>query len=398
MPLSPSNILRSTRKPTTPAKSVLKLELVTGYPYSGFDGISNLWARTNGVISIYPSPYTDPIILNARWFNEDTDGLAADSHGEFAPILNSNTSSVSVGTYGGFIEGDIIADGVSQLATATFGDISIGQNRSNWIKWSNIGSLDFTIWKDNIAGERPLDWPGTVYALKQLGSKVVAYGTNGVSFLVPAANAYGLETIRTVGIKSKQAVAGNKNVHFFIDTVGQLWSLSDELQLLDYSEYLSSLGSPVLSWDTKNQMLYICDGTTGYVYSPKDKSMGKGPPNVTGMAYQGGTLYPVAPATITTPVFSQVTDIIDMGTHKFKTIFEVEIGTNISSIGTLQVAIDYRSDYSAAFSSTSWASVPVKGSVLITALGREFRIKTKLLAYEYIEIDYMKIHGLVHDH
>ena len=314
----------------------------------------------------------------------------------FSPILNDNTSSLYVGSYGGFLEGGHLEDAISQIKVGTYATIYMGPSGRNWVKWSNIGSLDFTIWKDNVAGERPLDWKGLVYSIKKLGSKVVAYGENGVSFLIPAGNTYGLQTILTLGLSGKQAVSGNDSTHYFIDTTGQLWSLGDSLELLDYSEYLGSLSNPVLSWDTKEDLLYICTGTEGYVYCPKTRSLGSGPVNVTSVATQGGVLYTAAPAAITTPPFEICSDIYDMGTHKYKTIFEIEFGTNIA--GTLQAAIDYRASFSDDFTQTAWKTVPVKGAVLITALGREFRIRAKVLAWEYLELDYIIVKGLVHDH
>ena len=86
MPLSPSLILRSTRKASPPAKSVLKLEWITGYPYGEIFGDTRLKARSGGHFSLYPSP---PVYyattLNATWFIEETDGLGAGSYGDVLP-------------------------------------------------------------------------------------------------------------------------------------------------------------------------------------------------------------------------------------------------------------------------------------------------------------------------
>jgi len=122
--------------------------------------------------------------------------------------------------------------------------------KKNWLKWSDVGSVNFTIGRSNVAGERPLDWNGFIYSVKKLRNKVVAYGENGVSFLTPAGGAYGLDTIYRVGLKGKHAVTGDDSKHFFVDNSGQLWKVSAELELLDYSEYLSSLNaSIVMSYD-----------------------------------------------------------------------------------------------------------------------------------------------------
>ena len=286
-------------------------------------------------------------------------------------------------------------------ATATayalaYGDLLLEGLRRNWIKWSNIGELDFTISRDNVAGERPFDWKGWIYEVKKLGDKVVAYGENGVSILIPSGNNYGLNTVYRIGLKSKQAVTGNDAVHYFIDNKGQLFSLSETLQKLDYSEYLSAMNSPVMSYDAEIDLVYICDGTLGYVYSLRDKSFGSGPVDITGISSQGGTLHAVAPAAIVIPNFEICTDIYDFGTRKLKTIFSLEFGIDLQV--ALQASIDYRRHKHQTFLQTLWYDVNEGGSAFITCNGREFRFRAKALNWEYFEMDHWIINGEVLEH
>lgn len=268
--------------------------------------------------------------------------------------------------------------------------------KSNWIQWSNIGSLNFTIWKDNVAGQRPLDWKGPVHAIKKLGDKVVAYGENGVSILIPAGTNYGLNTIHRIGLKGKNAIAGDDTRHFFVDKTGVLWKLGKEsLDKFDYSEYLSPMNNNlVLSLDILNNLLYICDGSIGYVYNPAQGSLGECPGNITGIATQGGLLYVGSPAPITTKPFEICTDIYDFGTRKNKTIHSLEFGVDLAT--TLYAAIDYRRDITGNFATTPWVSVSKNGCVHIPAFGREFRIRARTLTYSYFELDYIKINGVAH--
>ena len=309
---------------------------------------------------------------------------------DFTTTATAYASVSDTPIWGSVYEGTVIA-------YASFSaDLLLEGLKRNWVKWSNIGSLDFTIWKDNVAGERPLDWKGWIYCVKKLGSRVIVYGENGVSLLVPSGVHFGLNTIYRIGLKSKNAITGDDNTHFFIDNKDQLFNMSDTLQLLGYSEYLSVLTDPVMSYDVENSLVYICDGTYGFVYSPKDKSLGSGPVNVTGLSSQGGTLYVASPATIVTPPFEIWTDIHDMGTRKNKTVFEIEYGIDLS--GPFQAAIDYRRDKAGSFTRTPWYEVSERGSVFITAMGREFKFGARILAYEYIEIDYIVARGIVHAH
>jgi len=282
-------------------------------------------------------------------------------------------------------------------ATAFDGFVPFASDvKKNWVKWSNIGSLDFTIGKDNVAGEKPLDWKGYVYSIKKLGNKVVVYGENGVSFLVPSERYFGLDTFYRVGLKGKNAVVGDEKRHFFIDRAGQLWKLGIEsLDRFDFSEYLSPMNDNlVMSYDAPNNLVYICDGSSGYVYNPAAGSLGECPANISGMGSQDGTLYVSAPATITTEPFAICTDIYDFGTRANKTIFSLEFGTDLST--GLYAAIDYRRDIAGDFDTTPWYAVSPNGSVHITAFGREFRFRLKTLAYEYFELDYIRINGVVH--
>ena len=264
--------------------------------------------------------------------------------------------------------------------------------KSNWVKWSNIGSLDFTIDKGNVAGERPLDWKGNVYAIKKLGTKAVAYGENGVSFLVPAGTTYGLNTVYRIGLKSKNAVAGDEARHFFVDKAGQLWKVGESLEKLDYSEYLSPMNNNlVMSYDAQENLLYICDGALGYVYNPAVGSFGSCQPNITGLARQGGTLYVTSPATVAQEPFLICTDTYDLGTRKGKFITGLELGINTTQV--LSVAIDYRSDIDSSFSQTDWHVVDDNGKVFFPCYGHEFRFRIKAAAYEYFTLDYITVKG-----
>lgn len=266
-------------------------------------------------------------------------------------------------------------------------------SKANWIKWSDIGSIDFTIGRDNVAGERPLDWSGYVHAIKKLGSKLVVYGENGVSLITPAGTSFGLTTIYPVGLKGKHAVAGDNTKHFFVDKEGQLWKLADGLNLLDYSEYLSTLlSNMVMSYDSTNNLIYMCDSSKGYVYDVPDGSLGCGPSSITGIGYQSGVQYIVSPYTIVNDSFEICTDIYDFGTRNGKTIHELEFGTD--NTVALYAAIDYRRDRSIGFFMTPWHLVWKNGRVPINAYGREFRIRLRAASYEYFELDYIKVSGI----
>ena len=394
---------------TTYPVSTLALKLVTESPGNSFPNTtSKTGIRSIGVITKYPAaPIDYTATINVNWYDVDIDGLAAVSYGEFYNgVVSSSTSKLGVGTTGSFIVGiSLIPSGINQLVIGSLGDIWVDIVKKNWVKWSNIGSADFTIWKDNIAGARPLDWTGWVYSIKKLGNKVIVYGENGVSSLFPSGVTYGMQTIYRIGIKGRGAVNGDNSIHFFVDTSGHLFSMGELARKsslfeetmrpedLGYSEYLSSMGDLTLSWDSLNKLLYICDGITGYIYNPSSKSFGKGPNNITGIETQGGIQYVGSPIVITTPTFEISTDIFDLSSRKNKNIKYVEVGTNLS--GLLEGSIDYRLSKSASFQSTPWVLVNPNGIFHLPCFGIEFKFKLRAPVLEDFKIDYIKVYGKV---
>lgn len=359
--------------------------------------------RQTGILSQWPARERDPAL------DQTFDCKYTDVHGNKnagIPVISISLAGiwlnrtifadpviVTISQEGDWVAGILVAaDPIIVTISLKDADVITELFKTNWVKWSDIGSLDFTIDRTNVAGERPLDWRGWVYSICKLGSKVVVYGENGVSILNPSGTYYGLQTVYRVGLKGKGAVSGDDSVHFFVDNLGQLWRFSEGLEKLDYSEYLSGmLDNLVLSWDAANKLLYICDGSQGYVYSQDSQSLGAGPVNVSGINSQSGSLYVVSPATIATPTFEICTDIYDLGTRKGKNIHSLEIGTDLTE--ALEAAIEYRIDKADDFAVTDWHVVDSRGFVYLPVHGREFRFKVKSDVYSYFEVDYITITG-----
>lgn len=382
-----------------------KVSAVLSYSGSAFtlimpkhviDGYSSVTAKSYGYIGVYPEnpPSNDPLYF--RWFNEDIDGLTTGSYGSFVGNISDGLSSVKTESYGELLTSVNITDGLSVVTTFSYGTMLASGPKTAWVKWPRIGTTDYTINKSNRAGEMPMDWPGDITNIRKLGSRIIVYGSNGISILTPAGKLFGLNTIHPIGLIGRDAFAGTDFVHYCIDNIGRLFEFDVELRLLDYREYLSALTNPVLTLDTEENLLYICDGTTGYIYSPDSQSLGQGPPNVTGIGYQGGIQYAVAPAAIVVPNFEICTDIYDFGTRKLKTVYQLDFGTNLN--GQLQAAVDFRKDINGSFTTTPWVNVHERGWAKITRKGSEFRFRARLTSYEYFELDRFDVDRLIHIH
>jgi len=266
--------------------------------------------------------------------------------------------------------------------------------RCNFVKWSKIGVLDFTIDESNLAGERPVDWAGCIWHLHKLDDRMMAYGENGVSIFKPSGVHWGMDTIYPIGLKNKGAFAGSKNMHFFVDNLGQLFKVDSKLSKFDYSEFLSEMGTIILSLDTEKRLLYICDGSIGYIFGIDSGSLGEGPVNISGFGVRSNTLYVVSDGEISTPKFEICTDIYDFGTRNYKTIREVEFGTNLTDF--LYASVDYRNSYKDTFKQIGWFLVNPDGRAHPRCYGSEFRFRLKSTVYEYFELDYIKIKGHIH--
>jgi hypothetical protein len=273
------------------------------------------------------------------------------------------------------------------------GDFSTELSRRNWVKWSNIGNLDFTIGRDNVAGERPMFWQGWVYAIKKLGKSVIVYGEQGVALLNPSGYNWGMATVSGIGVQSKLAVCGNETVHYFVDIHSRLCRMMEKLEILGYDEFLSTMSDIVLSYDETLGRVYICDGMDGYVYSERDKSLGRGPGNITGIALD---LVTSAGAIDDIP-FEICTDIYDLGTRKDKTIMDVDFG--FYSANPVWAAVDWRKDKSEAFATTPWTRVNPNGKAVLPCWGREFRFRLKMYIYDAdFKLDYFKVNGVLHNY
>ena len=394
----PATIFRSVKAvPGVARPSSLEIKLVTSYPGTEVTGnTSDITARTVGVMTIFPGAPVDYNKLISFVWHVDGDGITAGSEGVFASNLSANTSNMVIASVGTFITAKLVSSNTSNMAMGSFAEALIEVAKSNWIAWSDVRSLDFTKSKKNVAGDMALDWTGTITNIKKIGPRMVVAGENGVSFVTPAGRYMGLNTVHRIGLLGRDAYAGNDFIHFFADKLGVLYQIDEILTKLDYREYLSTLTNPVFSLDMSQNILYMCDGTYGYAYSLDTKSLGKCAPNITGMGYKGGVLYPAAPASIVTPATSLITDIYDFGTRKIKTIYLLEFGTDLD--GTLQAAIESRFDKSAAFTSSAFKEVSHGGKVKIISKGVEFRFKLKGLVYEDFDLDDFTINGKIHVH
>jgi len=295
-------------------------------------------------------------------------------------------------TYG---VGQVVSASELAFAFGLGGDATTLEIQSAWVYWSDIGNLDFTIDRSNVAGKMPLDNAGFVYDLLKLQNSVIAYCANGIVQLVPRDIAWGQAPISRIGTAGRFAQTGDDKQHWFIDRNGVLWHMTNEgPSYLGYSEFFSVMTDPVISWDQDNDLLYVCDGTYGYVYSVKYSSLAKGPTNVSGVSSFGGSTFLYAPDTVTIPAGGFSTSLMDFGTRKEKTIFNLEIGCDLSS--SVEAKISYRTHMDVVMVDTPTVQFTPRGIAYLPCYGIEFMFHLDVTTQEDFHLDWFKVNGVIH--
>jgi len=303
--------------------------------------------------------------------------------------------------FGVDISGNAIFSSVMSGSSLDFGPVALEGEAvfsppvTNWVRWGEIGEFDFAIDRKNVAGEMPLDWPGTIYHIMKLGSSVMVYGSGGVTQLVPHENYFGMKTLNRVGVMGQWAVGGDENIHLFVDKKGCLCMLTDKYVPLGYEEFLFPLTSPVLSYDASEGLVYICDGTLGYVYSVEERSLGKGPANVTGIGFSNGYAYTIGSGVFEIPEFEITSDLLDFENRGNKTIHEIEVGGETE--GRLDVQVEFSKGLKQSFVGTGWRSVGPNGLVSIPCFGKDFKISLRCPNPMSVKLDYIRVKGIIHN-
>jgi len=360
-------------------------------------------AKLIAVLSMYPAHPRDSSL--DQTFFEGV--LEADAMllGVYLNIeITGNVLAAEGGLYGRYVAGVLVSSAImSANPELRYGGVSsqgggVGEHAgSNWLRWSEIGVLDFTQTRSNVAGQMPLPFKGTIYAILKRGSAIMVYAKNGVAVLAPTGVAFGYTVLSNTGLKNKLAVIDTGDAHYYVDSKGRLYTVKNgPPTLLDYREWLVGLGAVAMAFNPDTRLLYIGDGTTGYLYNVDTGGFGKGPATVTGAGIQDGTLHAVASGTMTIPNFEIKTDVTDFGTRKGKSIQSLEVG--LDSTLTIQAAIDYRHEKQSAFLTTNWYTVDGRGQVFIACMGYEFRFKLKATTAGVFHVDSLRVNGVVHAH
>jgi hypothetical protein len=394
----------TTAAPTTPIPRIadIDLSLVGIYTYEVDFGISTLSdPLRDTVFNCNTSHGADPVgrfqahagfhnyTHNTFRFDRDPQDLSFDltiMYGRAISTFNLTGSldiSVRINT--------------SIVGTSVHSTPRLADQSSVW--WSRIGAIDFTIDHSNEAGKAFLKGIGSIYGIYKLGKNAVVYGSNGVGILTPVELAWGFKKLSNRGIISRDAHTGNESTSWYIDISNNLCKVSDGIERIGYSEYLSTLTNPVMLIDDLRELIYICDDNKGYVYSYVDDSFSECYNNITGFGYIEGDDLACIPSDVESPMNNRPnvmlkTSVLDFGSRKAKTISSINIATDIDS--NIEAAIEYRTSIHDEFKSTPWVSFTPQGIAYLPCYGIEFMIKLRVRNKTTFKLDQLDINGTIH--
>jgi len=309
-------------------------------------------------------------------------------------------------------KGQAIMGGIVQ-SDANFGDMSLG-----WVAWSGIGNFDFRVGEDATSGYAKVPWDkwgtGLVHKILRLGDAVAVYGDGGRMLLVPVnepITTFGVKELGGLGIASANHVAGNQEIHCFLDMEHDLWLADAQLnfQKLGYREYMTDLlgdtnNLPVrISYAPGRKQFYICGGDRGFVLS--ENGLYEMHQLATSLTEYRGRLCGFFKDTEDYE-WRLATDSIDLAQRGMKTIGFLELGLNHynsnSSLLDVYVSADYRYDYQAAqetFSSLGWTRLNPEGGAFVNITAPEVRLKVKGSDYRNgsLNLDYIKMRSKLSD-
>lgn len=320
---------------------------------------------TNGGVTVIYNP------VDLRW--EYNDGVKIPTLGT---VLNFN--------------GQLIGSGRDQIVgdpKTVFGECS-----SNFLLWGKIGYADFTTDKSNVAGYRPMPWYGEIYKCLQLGDKIAVYGSGGIAIV-------GFDEVNTkliknldIGIASREAVAGDKKQHVFVDKKGNFRILKASLEHPDpiYNEFFSTmLGREiVVTHDSTEGRFYITDGVRSFVLT--NSGLGEIAQAPTTLFDNIGGVFRGFYTNLNSSYGYITTDTVDLGSRGGKTIESIEVGA--SATAAIQVAVEFRNTKTEVFKSTSWVTTNPNGVATIPISGIEFKFKVRCLNYSDFKLNYITIH------
>lgn len=279
------------------------------------------------------------------------------------------------------------------------GQLIIGNTArgENFVEWSNIGDVSFTIGDANVAGFRPMPWNGEVYDVRTLSygkdlygkerEYIMVYGDKGIAKLKPADIGFGFELEAKYGLLNRSAIGGSRTTHIFIDQFGYLRKVSEKgIELLGYQEYMAPMASEdirIVYNDPENEF-YISSDSYAFVLSAA--GLTQMDQRISGGFTVGDDFVGIRSATVDDDI-TMVSDVLDFNIRAIKTITYLQISCKDDADLSSIEASAYWKTSDTTWRQTPWRRVNKHGSVRIQASGVDFKIALRVKSYTTIAID-----------
>jgi hypothetical protein len=247
--------------------------------------------------------------------------------------------------------------------------------------------------KKNQVGWKQLDDEGSLLKVLPMGNgQMIAYGSNGITRMVPTTTPQGAPTfafdrIADFGIISRSAAVRTKLGHFFVAENGTFYGLSSEGDptRIGYKEFLESMigEDVILSYDPDEEDVYIADSNEGFIFT-KSGGLCEISKLYTSQVFVSAATAGVFEDTSDNS-FELITDALNFGLAGQKTVTSVEtIGT---LTGDFTAALDYAPNKGQTFARTSAVNANPEGVSYVKAGGYDHRIVLASTDYTTVEVD-----------
>ena len=336
--------------------------------------------------------------------------------------INSGCAFKGRGVMGGFTASNSFNDHWKNTIDEIQNDVGLGIDitslsnylKGNYVWWSSIGGgdlfmlffpelveggvishADFSdrlyrhampLWQDAVAknqmGWMPMPWQGDVNVVKKLGDAVMVYGDGGIAALVPSQGTFGLKHIASIGVSDRHGVGGNEDRHAYVNDRGSLFTIGKDLQPkeLYYSEFMTTMVTPIVIYNEANNLFYISDNSSSYVLS--DAGLGSSTYLVSscqGVISGEPCGYWMRGDCLEEAHMLLTTDKFDMGNRGRKIIERVSVETEDTQGVT--VAIDWRNSRKDSFTTAPFVVINYEGEAVKPVMGVEFRVRIKSTNY-----------------
>lgn len=346
--------------------------------------VDSLWNLTK--------KFTSSVEPTSRWNSAD--------YGDFEVILGGGVNLLrsTTGVYSKATSTEIpnCASGCDLRGQLILCDLDEG---SNWVSWSEIGSLSFDVGRSNIAGKRVMPWQGPLWKMlpidflktESLSNSrpgahnygVVVYGAKGIGYLQAVDSphpTFKLDKLLDFGMASRFAAGGNLEQHLMIDERGYLRSISNKgVRKLDYLEFFQPLIGEdfIITRDDTEDQWWIADGEHGFLLaaglSTTDYVVSDG------FSDEGTFIAVHNNPTITEAYF--LTDTIDMGVKAKKSIETVILRAETD--GSFEGCVHWRNAPTDPFVAGPTFPI-VRGLGHTRVTGTDFRIYIKVKDHTYV--------------